>query len=97
MEGRDEAGSDVITGQPPSNHLFIFLDVHGEMAGRSSNGNMGIDFYHQFKEDVKIMKKMGLEAFRFSISGCRVLPSGQLNLGIKKEGIQFYNNLIDDL
>ncbi|KAG5517682.1 hypothetical protein RHGRI_038163 [Rhododendron griersonianum] len=70
------------------------------MAGRisdGSNGNTAIDFYRQFKEDVKIMKKMGLEAFRFSISWSRILPCGQLNLGINKEGIQFYNELIDEL
>ncbi|KAG5526092.1 hypothetical protein RHGRI_032403 [Rhododendron griersonianum] len=80
--------------------ITIFLDVHGEIAGRitdGSNGNTAIDFYCQFKEDVKIMKKMGLEAFRFSISWSRILPSGQLNLGINKEGIQFYNDLIDEL
>ncbi|KAF7120674.1 hypothetical protein RHSIM_Rhsim13G0228600 [Rhododendron simsii] len=50
-----------------------------------------------FQEDVKIMKKMGLEGFRFSISWSRILPCGQLNLGINKEGIRFYNDLIDEL
>ncbi|XP_058200437.1 raucaffricine-O-beta-D-glucosidase-like isoform X3 [Rhododendron vialii] len=83
-------------GRGPS----IWDDFTKRWPGRisdGSNGNMGIDFYHQFKEDVKIMKKMGLEGFRFSISWSRILPSGQLNQGINKEGIQFYNDLIDDL
>ncbi|KAI8526352.1 hypothetical protein RHMOL_Rhmol13G0300700 [Rhododendron molle] len=60
-------------GRGPS----IWDDFTKRWPGRisdGSNGNMGIDFYHQFKEDVKIMKKMGLEAFRFSISWSRVVP-----------------------
>ncbi|GMQ00632.1 hypothetical protein CsSME_00047635 [Camellia sinensis var. sinensis] len=62
-----------------------------------SNADVGIDFYHQFKDDVKIIRKMGLDAFRFSISWSRVLPSGKLSGGVNKEGIKFYSNLIDEL
>ncbi|CAL5353971.1 unnamed protein product [Camellia sinensis] len=47
--------------------------------------------------DVKIMKEMGLDAYRFSISWSRVLPRGKLSGGVNKEGIKYYNNLIDDL
>ncbi|XP_059652679.1 beta-glucosidase 13-like [Cornus florida] len=62
-----------------------------------TNGNEAADSYHQYKEDVKIMKKIGLDAYRFSISWSRVLPTGRLTGGVNKEGIDYYNNLIDEL
>ncbi|TXG60168.1 hypothetical protein EZV62_014741 [Acer yangbiense] len=62
-----------------------------------SNGDIAVDFYHRYKEDVQIMKDMNLDAFRFSISWSRLLPRGKLSGGVNKEGISFYNNLINDL
>ncbi|KAK3211286.1 hypothetical protein Dsin_015992 [Dipteronia sinensis] len=62
-----------------------------------SNGDEAADFYHRYKEDVQIMKDMNLDAFRFSISWSRLLPRGKLSGGVNKEGISFYNNLINDL
>nr|XP_023876364.1 beta-glucosidase 12-like [Quercus suber] len=43
------------------------------------------------------MKKMGLDAYRFSISWSRVLPKGKLSGGVNREGIKYYNNLINKL
>ncbi|KAK6933703.1 Glycoside hydrolase family 1, partial [Dillenia turbinata] len=48
-------------------------------------------------EDVKIMKELGFDAFRFSISWSRLLPSGKLSGGINIDGINFYHNLVDEL
>ncbi|GLT36956.1 hypothetical protein SLA2020_113010 [Shorea laevis] len=62
-----------------------------------SNGDVAIDFYHRYQEDVQIMKEMGTDAFRFSISWSRLLPRGKLSGGLNQEGIDFYNNLINDL
>ncbi|KAL5755367.1 hypothetical protein ACOSP7_023587 [Xanthoceras sorbifolium] len=62
-----------------------------------SNGDVAVDFYHRYKEDVQIMKDMNLDAFRFSISWSRLLPHGKLSGGVNMEGIIFYNNLINDL
>ncbi|KAJ8770874.1 hypothetical protein K2173_021789 [Erythroxylum novogranatense] len=42
-------------------------------------------------------ENMGLDAFRFSISWARILPKGKASGGVNKEGIQFYNNLINEL
>ncbi|OMO59469.1 Glycoside hydrolase, family 1 [Corchorus olitorius] len=41
----------------------------------NSSGDVAVDFYHKYKEDIKLMKKIGLDSFRFSISWARVLPS----------------------
>lgn len=60
-----------------------------------SNGNIACDHYHRYKQDIAIMKEMGIKAYRFSISWARILPNG---IGIiNQKGIDFYNNLIDEL
>jgi len=40
-----------------------------------NNGDVAVDSYHRYKEDVGIMKDMNLDAYRFSISWSRILPS----------------------
>ena len=51
--------------------------------------------YHRFKEDVKLMKEIGLHAYRFSINWSRVLPNGYGQ--VNEKGIAFYNALINEL
>lgn len=59
------------------------------------DGKIACDHYHKYKEDVAIMKAMGIKSYRFSISWPRIMPDG---LGkINEEGVRFYNNLIDEL
>nr|AUO68301.2 putative glycoside hydrolase [Populus trichocarpa] len=74
-----------------------FTVEHTERINDRSNGNVAVDFYHRYKEEVQRMKEMGMDAFRFSISWSRVLPHGRLSAGVNEEGIKFYNDLIDDL
>ncbi|KAI3468067.1 hypothetical protein Pfo_024730 [Paulownia fortunei] len=62
-----------------------------------SNGNVAVDMYTRYKEDIKMMKSMGFDAYRFSISWPRILPGGKLCLGVNQEGIDFYNDLINTL
>ncbi|KAJ4906516.1 Beta-glucosidase 8 [Raphanus sativus] len=64
----------------------------------SSNGSSGIiacDGYHKYKEDVRLMYDMGLDAFRLSISWSRLIPSGRGPVNPK--GLLFYKNLIQEL
>jgi len=62
--------------------------VHGD------NGNVACDHYHRYKEDVAIMKELGLKAYRFSISWPRVMPEeGKIN----EAGLEFYKNLVAEL
>nr|BAP90525.1 beta-primeverosidase [Ophiorrhiza pumila] len=62
-----------------------------------STGDVADDFYHRYKEDVQLMKFIGTNGFRFSISWPRVLPHGKLSKGVNKLGVDFYNNLINEL
>lgn len=58
-------------------------------------GEIACDHYHQYKEDVQLMKEIGLKAYRLSISWPRVLPEG---IGkINEKGLDFYDKLIDEL
>ncbi len=58
-------------------------------------GEVACDHYHRYKEDVKIMKDIGLQAYRLSISWPRVLPDGTGE--INEKGLEFYDKLIDEL
>jgi len=58
-------------------------------------GEIACDHYHRFKEDVALMKQLGLRAYRFSISWPRILPQGTGK--INEAGIQFYQDLVDEL
>ncbi|KAK4388697.1 Raucaffricine-O-beta-D-glucosidase [Sesamum angolense] len=51
--------------------------------------------YSKYKDDIKMMKSMGLDAYRFSISWSRILPRGRVSLGVNKQGIDYYNDLIN--
>ena len=56
----------------------------------------GIDFYHRYKEDLKLMKEMGFKAFRTSISWGRIFPNGD-DEQPNEAGLKFYDDLIDEI
>jgi 6-phospho-beta-glucosidase len=59
-----------------------------------TNGDVAIDHYNRYKEDIALMAEQGLESYRFSISWARIFPEGSGR--INQKGIDFYNNLIDE-
>nr|AEM44334.1 PEN2 [Arabis alpina] len=63
----------------------------------SSDGNVAVDFFHRYKEDIKRMKDINMDSFRLSIAWPRVLPYGKRERGVSEEGIKFYNDVIDEL
>ncbi|KAK3038377.1 hypothetical protein RJ639_030277 [Escallonia herrerae] len=71
--------------------------TNGGKVTNGENGNVAASTYTMYKEDTKIMTKIGLDAYRFSISWPRILPGGKLCAGVNKEGIKYYNDLIDEL
>ncbi|MGL5068537.1 MAG: glycoside hydrolase family 1 protein [Sarcina sp.] len=62
---------------------------------KNTTGKIAVDHYNRFKEDVMLMKEMGLKAYRFSISWARIFPNGKGE--INEKGLEFYNNLINEL
>jgi beta-glucosidase len=73
-------------------------DVFTKKKGTIFDGNTGdvaCDHYHRFKEDVALLKSLGVKSYRFSISWPRVLPAG---VGASNpKGLDFYSRLLDEL
>ena len=61
----------------------------------NDTGDVADDHYRLWKKDIGLMKKLGLKAYRFSISWPRVLPSGRGK--VNQKGLDFYNKLVDGL
>lgn len=59
------------------------------------NGDVACDTYHRFAEDIAIMKKMGIKAYRFSLSWPRILPEG--TGAVNEKGLAFYDTLVNML
>lgn len=73
-------------------------DVYARYPGavyRGQNADTACDHYHRFQEDVALMKRMGLTAYRYSISWPRVLPQGTGE--VNQKGLDFYDRLLDAL
>ena len=58
------------------------------------DGSVACDHYHRYPEDVALMKQLGLDAYRFSISWARVVPD---DAGLNPAGLAFYDRLVDAL
>jgi beta-glucosidase len=71
----------------------VYAHKKGSIHG-NENGDVAADFYHRYKEDIRLQKEMNFEVFRFSISWSRIFPSG---VGEPNQaGIDFYHNVIDE-
>jgi beta-glucosidase len=71
-----------------------FCATPGKVRG-GDTGDVACDFYHRYRDDVKLMKELGLDAFRFSIAWPRVLPQGRG--AVNQAGLDFYDRLVDEL
>lgn len=87
-----EGGWD-LDGKGPS-----IWDVFSHTSGKIKNGDTGdiaCDHIRRFREDVALMKELGLKAYRFSVSWPRLLPDGTGR--VNEAGIRFYDELINEL
>lgn len=62
--------------------------------GESYPSHEGIDFYHNYKEDIKMLAEMGLKCFRTSIAWARIFPNGEGE--INEAGIEFYKSMFEE-
>ncbi|CAH9093540.1 unnamed protein product [Cuscuta epithymum] len=87
-------GAYVMDGKSLSN-----WDAFAHKSGSISDGSTGdvaVDQYHRYQEDVELMESLGVNAHKISISWSRVLPNGKHG-NINWKGIIYYKNLIDAL
>jgi beta-glucosidase len=66
----------------------------GKIADGSS-GDVACDHYHRWRDDIALMKRLALPAYRFSISWPRILPEGRGK--VNQAGLDFYTRLVDGL
>jgi 6-phospho-beta-glucosidase len=72
--------------------------IVGPITAEPTKDNMkliGIDFYHKYKEDIKLFAEMGFKVFRTSIAWSRIFPNGD-DAEPNEKGLEFYDNLFDE-
>ena len=87
-------GAPDLDGKGPS-----VWDHFSHTEGNIKNGDTGdiaCDHYHLWPEDLKLLKNLGVNSYRFSISWPRILPTGTEKKPNQK-GLDFYSRLVDDL
>lgn len=71
--------------------------IHDEkQSGFTYPSETGIDFYHRYKEDIRLFSEMGFQTLRISIDWARIYPNGDDETPNEK-GIQFYQKVVDTL
>ena len=73
-------------------------DMYSRLPGKIAGGDTGdiaCDHYHRYREDVALMQKLEVDAYRFSVAWPRVLPEGRG--AVNEAGLAFYDRLIDAL
>jgi beta-glucosidase len=86
-------GSPLADGAGPS-IWERFAHTPGMMVG-GDTGDVACDHYRRYKDDVQLMKALGLKGYRFSVAWARVLPEGTGRVNDK--GLDFYKRLVDEL
>ncbi|WP_368270946.1 glycoside hydrolase family 1 protein [Enterocloster lavalensis] len=91
-DGKGLSAADVVP-VGPERFKQISLDIDPEQYYPS---HVAIDFYHHYKEDIKLMAEMGFKALRTSISWARIYPTGEEDEP-NEAGLKFYDDLFDTL
>ncbi len=92
--GRGPACSDFMT-QGSRTSMKLFTPTRDEKK-YVYPGDVATDFYHHWKEDIKLFSELGLKAFRMSISWSRIFPNGD-DEKPNEEGLKFYDDIFDEL
>lgn len=93
VDGKGLSTADVLTAGNQKTPRQITKGVLGD---QYYPNHEAIDFYHHYKEDIKLFKELGLKAFRTSINWSRIFPNGD-DAEPNEAGLQFYDDLFDEL
>ncbi|WP_146923695.1 6-phospho-beta-glucosidase [Alkalibacterium kapii] len=93
VDGKGLSTADVLTAGTQKTPRQI---TQGVLQGHYYPNHEAIDFYHRYKEDIKLFKELGLKAFRTSINWSRIFPNGD-DAEPNEAGLQFYDDLFDEL
>jgi beta-glucosidase len=86
-------GAPLADGAGPSNwHRFSHEPGNTKLG---HTGDVACDHYHRYRDDVALMRELGLQSYRFSMSWSRVLPEGRG--ATNRKGLDFYSRLVDEL
>lgn len=88
-------GAYLADGKGLNNWDVFACDNPGSIDG-GSNGDIAVDQYHRYLEDIELMVSLGVNSYKFSISWARILPRGKYG-HVNLAGIDYYNRLIDAL
>ncbi len=86
-------GSPLADGAGPS--IWTRFAHTPGMTANGDTGDVACDHYRRWKDDVKLMRELGLQAYRFSVSWSRILPEGTGR--VNQAGLDFYSRLVDEL
>src|SRR5690606_3783728 len=86
-------GSPLADGAGPS--IWTRFAHTPGMTLNGDTGDVACDHYHRWKDDVRLMRELGLQAYRFSVSWSRILPEGTGR--VNQAGLDFYSRLVDEL
>lgn len=86
-------GSPLADGAGPS--IWTRFAHTPGMTLNGDTGDVACDHYRRWKDDVALMKRLGLQAYRFSVSWSRILPEGTGR--VNQAGVDFYSRLVDEL
>ena len=70
-----------------------FVKIPGKTY-QETTGEIAVDHYHRYKEDIALMAEMGLKTYRFSIAWTRIFPEGRG--AVNQAGVDFYEAIIDE-
>ena len=88
-DGKGPSVADVMTAGSVDKPREI---THGVKKGKNYPNHSAIDFYHHYKEDIKLMAEMGFKCFRTSIAWTRIFPNGD-DAEPNEAGLKFYDDL----
>lgn len=97
--GWNEGGKGISTADIMSSEKDGFLRVTTPVIDSNRYhypSHEASDFYHNYKEDIKLFSEMGLNSFRMSIAWSRIFPNGDDETP-NEEGLRFYDNVFDEL